>query len=108
MSEMNATTGANLDNEMQEISNLVTKIRKNLLNVKSTWGPESHQYRDALQAMQEFMREKDGLYERMDRMLAKSRELEKDVPSEPQKDIDVRQNITERTIEQFLADLKIQ
>ncbi|KAJ9635058.1 uncharacterized protein PV06_10941 [Exophiala oligosperma] len=107
MPKINTNEDAHPNKEMQEIMNLILKMRKNLLNVKRTWGSESPQYSDAVQAMQEFMQEKDGLYERIDRMLEKKRRLKKDASEESHEDVDKRQTLTERSLEQLLADLKL-
>ena len=92
---------------MQEIVKILNKIRRNLMNVKRTWGMESQQYRDALEAMQDFLREKDGVYERMDRMLEDKRRMRKDGFGNSGMEVDSGRTTTERTIEQFLADLQI-
>jgi len=92
---------------MQEIVKILNKIRRNLMNVKRTWGMESQQYRDALEAMQDFLRERDGVYERMDRMLEEKRKMRKDGFGNSGMEVDSERTTAERTIEQFLADLQI-
>ena len=92
---------------MQEIVKILNKIRRNLMNVKRTWGTESQQYRDALEAMQDFLRERDGVYERMERMLEEKRKTRKDGFGNSGMEVDSERTAAERTIEQFLADLQI-
>ncbi|KIW60399.1 hypothetical protein PV05_00615 [Exophiala xenobiotica] len=106
-SAMDVNTGPDPRREMQEVVKILNKIRRNLMNVKRTWGMESQQYRDALEVMQDFLREKDGVYERMDRMLEDKRRMRQDGFGNSGMEVDSGRTTTERTIEQFLADLQI-
>ncbi|KAK5224658.1 hypothetical protein LTR99_004641 [Exophiala xenobiotica] len=106
-SSMDVNTDSDPRKEMQEITKILNKIRRNLMNVKRTWGIDSQQYRDATEAMQDFLREKDGVYERMDRMLDEKRRMRRDGIGNSEMEVDPERTTAERTIEQFLADLQI-
>ncbi|KAK5456130.1 hypothetical protein LTS15_005449 [Exophiala xenobiotica] len=106
-SSMDVNTGSDPSKESQEITKILNEIGRNLMNVERTWGVDSQQSRDAAEATQDFLREIDGMYKQMDRMLEETRRMRRDGRGSSEMDVDSGRTTAERTIEQFLADLQI-